>query len=435
MATQRILMISTHGYVASVPELGRPDTGGQVVYVLELSKALARQGFAVDILTRQFEGRPSLEVVEENVQIVRVPCGGDDFIPKEILVQHVPELIRRVLDDPQLAQFEYSLINSHYWDAGVVGAGLARAWDVPHVHTPHSMGVLKRKHLGDVADEDLSAYNFEERIRRERMIYHQAELLVPTGAEQTDCLNESDEYNVPLEKIAQIPPGFDDSVFYRLLDGQRTVIKEMMGWSAPTVLAAGRLALNKGYDLLIRAFPAVLRRIPDAQLVLMVGSDRPSAEERRLQTELKLLAGELGVGSRVQITTCVSQSRLADCYRAADVFVLCSRHEPFGMTAIEAMACGTPTVITTHGGLWEELNWGHECIYCDPYDVEALANAVCSPLQHHRIRHQLSRQGATTVRERYTWEQVALQLLRRCRSESLLQVTDSLQIENALESN
>ena len=89
---ERILMISTHGYVAAEPEFGKPDTGGQVVYVLELSKCLARMGYAVDILTRQFEDQPFIEEVAERARIVRIPCGGDDFIPKETLCEAIPDV-------------------------------------------------------------------------------------------------------------------------------------------------------------------------------------------------------------------------------------------------------------------------------------------------------------------------------------------------------
>lgn len=434
MSAPRVLMISTHGYVAAQPELGKPDTGGQVVYVLELSKALARQGFEVDILTRRFDGRAEQEFVAEGVHIIRVPCGGNDFVPKETLAHQLPDLIDGVLDHPRLSQHNYALINSHYWDSGVVGAALARAWEVPHLHTPHSMGLLKRQNQAWGESGESASDNLDERIRRERMIYHQADLLIPTAGEQTRCLNESDEYNVSLEKIAQIPPGFDDRLFYRPLEGQRIVVKEMLGWAAPTILAAGRLAPNKGYDLLVKAFPAVLRRISEARLVLATGGENQSPSERAMTTQLKLLAGDLGIGSRVQITACVPQARLADYYRAADVFVLCSRHEPFGMTAIEAMACGTPTVVTTHGGLWEEMTWGHDAIYCDPLDAEALAHAICSPLQHPRIRQQLSRQGAATVRERYTWDQVASQLLNRCSEEALLESADYQYDATSLES-
>lgn len=413
MKNFRLLMISTHGYVSSHPELGRPDTGGQVVSLLELSKALALRGIDVDILTRRFENQTELESVSDRVRIIRVPYAGNQFQPKETLAHFVPHLLESLSQRPRLLHKDYQLINSHYWDAGVAGDRLSKRWGIPHVHTPHSMGLLKRQNHAWGARGETSADNLDERIQQERVIYHRANLIVSTAAEQTRCLNQCDEYNVTNDKIAQIPPGVDVSLFHPDQSMIEMDDSQLAKHSAPVVFAAGRLASSKGYDLLIQAFPAVLQRIPTARLVLATGSMRPSKEEAQLLEELKTIAHHLAISARVTFINCVDQRRLASYYRSADVFVLCSRNEPFGMTAIEAMACGTPTVVTTRGGLWEELTWGHDCIYCDPVDSDALAHAICSPLLQPRIRQQLSKNGMETVHRRYTWNRIAEQFLDR----------------------
>lgn len=423
-------MISTHGYVSSPPELGQPDTGGQVVFVLQLSKALAKRGFQVDILTRQFEDQAAMTSVADGVRILRVPYGGPSFRSKETLANFVPELIGAAFQDPAFRQSDYFLINSHYWDAGVAAVRLAKIWKVPHVHTPHSMGLLKRQNRAWGASGESANDHIDERIHHERVIYHNANLVISTAGEQTRCLKESDEYNVPEEKVAQIPPGFDDSLFYRPLEGEQKFIKPLLGWSDPTIFAAGRLAASKGYDLLIQSFPAVLDRIPDAQLIFAIGGVHPVSEESELLISLKILAQSLGVESRVRFIPCVDQARLADYYRAADVFVLCSRNEPFGMTALEAMACGTPTVVTTRGGLWEELNWGQDCIYCDPVDSDALAQAICCPLLQPRIRSQLSQYGASTALSRYTWNVVANRFINACHHRRWISKPSSAELIN-----
>ena len=415
MGTGRILMISTHGYVAAQPELGLPDTGGQVVYLLEMSKALAKRGFEVDILTRQFEDQPESEEVADKIRLIRIPYGGTEFLPKEILVRYVPELILASQASLNPLYSDYELISSHYWDAGVAGMRLAKLWKVPHIHTPHSMGLLKRQNRAWGPSGDSVADHLDERIHYERMIYHQSEMVISTAAEQTRCLSESDEYNVPREKISQIPPGFDETIFHPPLEGERDLLRRSLGWSVPTVFSAGRLAVSKGYDLLIRAFPAVLKRVFNAQLVLAIGGSHTSEQETQFLKDLKHLAHQLGIGHRVIFKPCVDQRRLAEYYRAADVFVLSSRNEPFGMTALEAMASGTPTVVTTRGGLWEELVWGHDCVYCDPMDSDALTQSICSTLIHSRVRDQLSKHGATTAMSRYTWNEVANQFLGACR--------------------
>ena len=115
------MMISTHGYVSANPEFGMPDTGGQVVYVLELSKCLARMGYRVDILTRHFKEQPASEPVSDRVQILRFPCGGRDFIAKEVLCDSIPEWVANVERYIRSKRLRYAFINSHYWDAGLAG--------------------------------------------------------------------------------------------------------------------------------------------------------------------------------------------------------------------------------------------------------------------------------------------------------------------------
>ena len=125
----------------------------------------------------------------------------------------------------------------------------------------------------------------------------------------------------------------------------------------------------------------------------------------------KQVAGELGISNRVVFKDYITDDQLADYYRAADVFALSSRYEPFGMTAIEAMACGTPTVVTTEGGLCEQVAWGIEALYANPYDPEAFGHAVAAVLLHPQISAQLSKFGPRKARSRFTWTGVAQQLL------------------------
>ncbi len=415
---QRIMMISTHGYVAAEPELGRPDTGGQVVYVLELSKCLARMGFKVDILTRRFENQPASERVAERVRILRFPCGGKDFIPKEVLCDHIPEWVENAYRYIQSKHLNYSFINSHYWDAGMAGVALAKRLNIPHIHTPHSIGAWKRDQMaedGTPAEELDRLYNFRRRIREEKLIYDECDALIATTAQQRDILMRS-EYGVPRSKIAVIPPGYDDTRFFPVSEATRLALKSEYGFEGPIVLALGRIAANKGYDLLIQAMPVVFKRVPDAKLVLMIGHDELSEPEREELEALKKLARELGIAERVVFGGYISDEALPDYYRMADVFALSSRYEPFGMTAVEAMACGTPTVITTEGGLWEQVVWGLEAIYANPFDPEAFGHAICAILQHPRVAAQLARYGSEKARARFTWTGVAQQVLALVRT-------------------
>jgi mannosylfructose-phosphate synthase len=408
-APQRIMMISTHGYVSGQPEFGRPDTGGQVVYVLKLSESLARLGYAVDIYTRRFEDQAEIEVLGDDLRIIRIPAGGSELIRKEVMCDVIPEWIVNAERFIRAQRLDYAFINSHYWDAGLVGDGLASRLAIPHVHTPHSIGAWKRDNMdGDPAELDRQ-YNFRRRIRDERAIYDAADVLVATTPQQRDILRAT-EYDVPPEKIAVIPPGYDDTRFFPVSPATRAALKRDLDLEGPVVLAVGRIADNKGYDLLVRAFVAVRSRV-SARLMLAIGSTDPTPGEREQVEALRSLAGELGIADHVIFHDYIPDDQLADHYRAADVFALSSRYEPFGMTAVEAMACGTPAVVTTEGGLWEMVTWGLDALYADPFDPEAFGHALAMVLEYPRVAAQLARGGALRARARFTWNGIAQQIL------------------------
>ncbi len=415
----RIAMVSTHGYVAAEPPLGMPDTGGQVVFVIELSKKLADLGYVVDIWTRQFEDQPEEEQVAENVKIRRIPCGGHDFIPKEYLYLKLPELISRLVRIARQEKLEYEFINSHYWDAGLVGQALAQELDTLHIHTPHSVGSWKRqKMIEDFPDDAASfdkTYNFTERIRNEKAVFQECDTLVATTPLQIGYFTR--DYDIPQDKIVMIPPGYDDSRFYPVSDATRDGIRERFGFQGKKVVASiGRLSRNKGFDLLVDAFSVVAPRIPDAVLYMALGTESEETTEDPMLEEIVARVRELGLQDRVTISSSLPDDAMADFYRAIDVFCLPSRYEPFGMTAIEAMACGTPTVATTNGGLYRTLQYGSDGLFADSFDKEDFGLTVCKILRHRGIRSRLAQRGAHKARSLFTWSGIAQQLLRASES-------------------
>jgi mannosylfructose-phosphate synthase len=412
-ALPRIGMISTHGYVAAEPPLGAIDTGGQVVYVVELSKKLAQLGFEVDIWTRHFENQPEIDVINDRVRVLRMPCGGPGFIEKEYLVRHLGEWSENTLRFINKHRLKYQFFNSHYWDAGYATQRLAEALDVPHVHTPHSLGLWKKqlmeKDFPDDAANFEKKYNFAQRINEETLLYRNCDEVIATTPPQVDMIVE--EYGASAEQVHMIPPGYDDNRFYPVSAASRTALRQRLGFEGRVVLAIGRLARNKGYDLLIDAFSVVASRIPDAVLQLAAGGTAPNPDEQKILDELNTQAASLGLAHRVKFSGFVADADLPDYYRAADVFVLSSRYEPFGMTAIESMACGTPTVVTTHGGLYRALTFGRHALYADSFDKEDLGISIVKVLKHPRLAHRLGRMGAHKARSLFTWTGIAQQLI------------------------
>lgn len=412
----RIAMVSTHGYVAAEPPLGMPDTGGQVVYVIELSRKLAQLGYAVDIWTRRFENQPEIEKVDERVRIIRMRCGGKDFIPKEYLYKKLPEWTENALRFIQKKRIRYGFINSHYWDAGLAGQNMADVLGVPHIHTPHSIGVWKRNQMETDFPDDKEkldkTYNFSRRIHHEKILYRESDLVIATSPLQLDMFSQ--DYDLPREKVRMIPPGYDDNRFFPVGEGSRRAIREQMGMDQDTkyVTSIGRLSRNKGFDLLIDAFAVVQGKLPDTKLLLPVGTETDETTEDPMLDELKEKIRTLGLEDRVELRQSLPDEDMPDFYRAGDVFCLPSRYEPFGMTAIEAMACGTPAVLTVHGGLFRTMTFGVDALYADSFDAHDFGYTILKALRYPEIHRRLGSRGAQKVRSLFTWTGIAQQLIQ-----------------------
>ncbi|MCC8931245.1 MULTISPECIES: glycosyltransferase family 4 protein [Rhizobiaceae] len=411
--TPRIALVSTHGYVAAHPPLGAADTGGQVVYVLELAKKLAQLGHKVDIFTRRFEDQPEIDEVDENVRVVRIPCGGPDFIPKEYLHRHLAEWNEKALRWIKREDLTYLFINSHYWDAGVAGQRLSEALHVPHIHTPHSLGMWKKRQMEtdypEQADKFEQEFNFKERIQHELIIYRSCQLVIATTPIQLDMLTE--DYGLSRSRVHMIPPGYDDNRFYPVSSASRKMLRQRLGFEGTTILALGRLATNKGYDLLIDGFSVLVERMPETRLRLAVGGENMDPHEETILAQLKQQVADLGISDKVEFSGFIADDDLPDMYRAADLFVLSSRYEPFGMTAIEAMASGTPTIVTIHGGLYRAISYGRHALFADTFDKYDLGITMMKPLKHARLYGRLSRMGAHKARSLFTWTGIAQQLV------------------------
>jgi len=223
-----------------------------------------------------------------------------------------------------------------------------------------------------------------------------------------------------------IPPGYDDNRFYPVGQATRESLRKKFGFEGRVLLALGRLATNKGYDLLVQAFAETKKREPKAQLYLAVGGEKMDSNEREILDHCKAIATELQIQDSVHFSGFVADEDLADIYRAADVFVLSSRYEPFGMTAVEAMACGTPVVATTHGGLYRVLRFGVDGLFADTLDPHDLGITMLKPLRYRKLWERLSQNAAQTARSLFTWTGIAQQLLRAVerRSTSRLEVGD-----------
>ena len=412
---KRILMVSTHGYFEGKPSFGRADTGGQVVFVIELSKALAKFGYKVDILTRKFEDFEQIERLTEDVRIVRIPCGSSSFITKEYLVEYLPELVDGFVKYCQANHLKYDFIGSHYWDAGFVGIKLASTFNIPHIFTPHSLGVWKEMRMRQSSAEEgveineadfEKKYNFKHRNATEKAIMESANRIAATTPAQKEIIG--DKYGIPAGKTAIITPGFFPEKYRKMDKSSVSQVIEKYKLPARFVFTVGRITPYKGYDLLIKAFKSVAQEMPEVKLILAIGSHEPSEIEKR--NELSQLAEGLGLANHTQFFGYVD--KLEAFYSATEVMVMPSTYEPFGMVAIEAMACGTPAVVTSRGGLRDFLVDGEDALVVDPLDTQALAEAILKLLRDKHLHEEIARKGYEKAHSTFTWERIAESTLK-----------------------
>jgi mannosylfructose-phosphate synthase len=408
MATMpRVLMMSLHGYVAAEPELGLPDTGGQVVFVLELAKQVRDLGYAVDIVTRRFDDQPEFDDMGPNLRVWRIRFGGSEFIRKEDMHDHLDEFVLRFSAALHDGKHRYDYLSSHYWDAGYAGQQIAEEFDLPHIHTPHSLGSWKRQGMEGDQLQIESDYRFDERIRKEFLVYRRCEQVIATTNQQLDVLAK--DYDVPADHVTMIPPGIDEDRYTPITQADARMVRRRLKFRKHDIYTVGRAAANKGYDLLIQALPELQQLVPDARLQLAVGANSPTDQQRIEKWEA--LASELGVADQVNWLGYVEDDAMAAHYRAAGVFALPSRYEPFGMTAVEAMACGTPCVVTVHGGLEEMFDFGSQALFADPKRPREFAVMLSMPLRYPQLRERLSVDGARFARRMFGWRTIARRTL------------------------
>lgn len=403
---ERIAMLSTHGYFDPVPQLGQTDTGGQVTYVLALARALAQRDIRVDIYTRWFDrSRAPVAPVPDSpgVRVVRIPAGPWEFIPKEHIYPVLPELGRNLVGFIRENGLSYDLFHGHYVDGGMVALDAARALGRPAFFTPHSLGAWKRQQMGMDPRAMENHFNFSRRIAEETRVLESAQAHTVTSEVQLEKLREL--YGYSGRNVAVIECGTDVRRYRPLEPGESESLPP--GLPEKYVLCLSRIDSNKGHDRLLAAFDRVRKETPDLHLLIGGGSPRPEEREKGIVETLKAIVSERGMSERVHFIGYVPDALMAPTYRRAEMFVLPSVFEPFGMTATEAMACGTPVIASRFGGIRTVIVPGENGLLVDPMHPEELAGAILSLHRDRDMAHRIGRAGMETVRRRLSWEAIA----------------------------
>lgn len=329
----RLALLSFHG--CPVARLGEKDTGGMNVYVLQLAREFGRRGHLVDVYTRCHDpADPTIVELGDGARVIHLKA-GPYATAKDSYYEHIPEFFGNLCSYQASEDIEYDLIHSHYWLSGRVGLILGRKWRVPHVVTFHTLAKTKMRARAGEKETDLRI-GVEERVARGA-----DGVIVSTEQEKQDLIRL---YRTPGHKIRVIPAGVDLAMFKPI---DRNVARNDLGIDKKKViLYVGRIEPIKGLGNLLEA-AALLEDQDDTVLLIVGGKPGDDSELERLKSQ----ARDLGMGDKVVFTGAVPQSRLPTYYSAADVFVLPSYTESFGLAALEAMACGTPVVASRVGGL------------------------------------------------------------------------------------
>jgi D-inositol-3-phosphate glycosyltransferase len=403
----RIAMISEHA--SPLAALGGVDAGGQNVYVAHVSRCLAAAGHQVDVLTRRDDKQlPTAVDVRPGMRVLHIDAGPPAALAKEQLLPHMRTFAanaRKLF----CHSVPYDVVHANFFMSGLVGLKLKEWLGTPLVVTFHALGLVRREHQG-------AADSFpEERVPIERRIVQQADRVVaecPQDREDLLRLYDGDD-----GRISMVPCGVDLNEFG---PGDKARARRELGLSDHefVVLQLGRMVPRKGVDNVIRAVaelgnrgdPAAARARPVRLLVVGGNSAEP---DERLTPEigrLRTIAGDCGVADRVSFTGQKQCAALRACYVAADVFVSTPWYEPFGITPLEAMACGTPVIGSDVGGIRYSVVDGVTGYLVPPRDPAALAERLALLRDNPALGAALGRAGIRRVRSRFTWERIARDL-------------------------
>ena len=394
----KIAMLSVHS--CPLGKLGSRDTGGMSVYIRELARELGRRGNSVDIYTRAHDPADD-QIVElgENARVIHLQVGEVEHMHKLVLYAHLADMACSVENFRKSNGLQYNLIHSHYWLSGWVGRQLQVWWDVPHITMFHTLGAVKNAIA--VGEEEPELRLVSER----ELVGDSHRIIAATEKEKKDLTRY---YSATPEKISVVPCGVNLNLFQSV---NKETARQHLGFNGGSiVLFVGRVEPLKGIDRLLMAMP-ILDNGRDLRLVVVGGDDDSQPEKERLQS----LARNLNIQDTVTFVGTVRQEDLPLYYSAADVCVIPSYYESFGLVALESLACGTPVVATNVGGMESVVRHGQNGYLVKDNAPVHLADTIASLLAKPDAR----RESADSIRAsvgRFSWSNVAEKMVSEYRA-------------------
>jgi glycosyltransferase involved in cell wall biosynthesis len=381
----RIDMVSEHA--SPLAAIGGVDAGGQNVHVAALAAGLAHRGHRVTVYTRRDdESLPERVALQDGYDVVHVAAGPPRELPKDDLLRYMPAFARALRR--YWAPRPPDVVHAHFWMSGLasVEAAASLLAPVPVLQTFHALGSVKRRHQGPADPSP------RDRIDLERGLCRDVAHVVATC---TDEVFELRRLGLARDRVSIVPCGVDTDVFTP--DGP---VAPRTG--RPRLLVLGRLVERKGQDDAVRALPEV----PDTELVVVGGPPADALDTDPEVRRLRGIAAEIGVADRLVFTGSVARADVPAWVRSADVVLAVPWYEPFGITPLEAMACGRPVVATAVGGLVDTVADGVTGDLVPPRDPARLGAVLAELLADDDRRAAYGAAGVRRVRERYRWSRV-----------------------------
>lgn len=395
---RKIAFISEHA--SPLASLGGVDSGGQNVYVAELAKHLASGGHHVDIFTRWDDPKlPKVIEWENNIRIIHVKAGPVGLVQKEELLPFMPAFKEDMVEFIGSEKMNYNLIHANFFMSGLVAMWLKEALNIPFVITFHALGFVRQIHQGK------SDKFPPERIPIEKQIVQNADAIIAECPQDKSDLIEY--YSAPVEKITIIPCGFSAKEFYPV---NREIACTLLGLQTDEkiLLQLGRMVPRKGVDNVVRC----LGRLKDTgvpyRLIVVGGeTDNPNPMACPEIARLQQIARKEGFKDKVNFVGRKNLEVLKYYYCAAQIFISTPWYEPFGITPLESMACGTPVIGSNVGGIKYSVLDGKTGFLVPPNDPDALAAKVHLLTSDPALLLQMKRASIQRVKENFTWQKVA----------------------------
>jgi D-inositol-3-phosphate glycosyltransferase len=397
MKRKRIAFISEHA--SPLASLGSVDSGGQNVYVAELCKKLGDMGYAVDIFTRKdnIEQPPTVNWCN-HVRVVHVKAGPENFVEKEMLLPYMDEFAQNMLTFINKEKISYKLMHANFFMSALVASKVKKKTGIPFTVTFHALGLV-RKEFQKEADRFPA-----ERIAIERMAVKEADTIIAECPQDRQDLIRY--YDADPARITIIPCGFSHEEFHPI---DKKMARQHLGLNIEDkiVLQLGRMVPRKGVDNVIRSLSRI-QTDKNVKLVIVGGeTDNPGNSLTPEQARLMQIAREEGVEDQLIFTGRKGRDVLKYYYAAADIFVTTPWYEPFGITPLEAMACGTPVIGSNVGGIKYSVKDGVTGYLVPPKNPQALADKISILVNDDILLSQMQINSIKRVNTLFTWKKIA----------------------------